>query len=463
MSSVAAEATNSGDYLPGQVLLGKYRLVAPLAHGGMGEVWHARNELLCSEVALKIMFRPETDSGDTSRRRAHSEARLAAQLRHPAVCSALDFGMSDAGDPVVVSELLTGEGLDQVLLEQGPLGAVRIAQLMLPILDALAVAHDAGIVHRDVKPSNLFLARDASGYIQPKLLDFGIACGISEATHITMAGSICGTPDYMSPEQARGRRDIDARSDLWSVCATMYELVSGRAPFAAENYNAVIFAVVQHDPKPLSELPAADRGLAKIVDRGLRKAREERFQSARELARALAEFLLSRGLETDVCGHSLRARLQAVELAAAPLPLLKLKTRSAASLAAKSRLAKTQSLASKRAATRTSTSTRLRRAGALAAIAATLAVLSGWRAQRVEMGAEAAAPALAVVEPIRFDTTSDAPPAQVVQAESNVEPPLSAKATSSSKPVPGSERTATAGKRPKDALRANALGYDFGL
>lgn len=462
MSSVAAEATSSGEYLPGRVLLGKYRLVAPLARGGMGEVWHARNELLSSDVALKIMFRPETDSGDTSRRRAHSEARLAAQLRHPAVCSALDFGISDAGDPVVVSELLTGEGLDQVLLEQGPLGAVRVAQLMLPILDALSVAHDAGIVHRDVKPSNLFLARDASGYLQPKLLDFGIARGISEATHITIAGSICGTPDYMSPEQARGRRDIDARSDLWSVCATIYELLSGRAPFAAENYNAVIFAVVQRDPQPLNELPAADRALAKIVQRGLHKAREERFQSARELARALAEFLLSRGLETDVCGHSLRARLQAAEVAAAPLPLLKLKTRSPASLAAKSRLAKTQSRPSKRAATRTSV--RLRRAGVLAAIAATLALLSGWRAHRNEAGVEAAAPALAVVEPLRFEPAGDAPPAQSEPpAESNFRPPLSAGATSSSKPAPGSERTATAVKRPKEALRTNALGYDFGL
>jgi eukaryotic-like serine/threonine-protein kinase len=461
MSSVAAEAASSGEYSPGQVLLGKYQLVAPIARGGMGEVWHARNELLSSDVALKIMFPAESDSGDTSRRRAHSEARLAAQLRHPAVCSALDFGISDAGDPVVVSELLTGEGLDQVLLEQGPLGAVRVAQLMLPILDALAVAHDAGIVHRDVKPSNLFLARDASGYLQPKLLDFGIARGISEATHITLAGSICGTPDYMSPEQARGRRDIDGRSDLWSVCATIYELVSGRAPFAAENYNAVIFAVAQRDPLPLSKLPAADRGLAKIVDRGLRKAREERFQSARELARALAEFLLSRGVETDVCGHSLRARLQAAEVAAAPLPLLKLKIQSAASLAAKSRLAKTRSGASPRAATRSSV--RLRRAGALAAIAATLAILSGWRAHRHEAGIEPAAPVLAVVEPLRFEPSGDAPPAEAAPLAENSVPPLSASARSNSKPAPGSERTATAGKRPKDALHTNALGYDFGL
>jgi serine/threonine-protein kinase len=463
MSSAAAQSTSSGDYLPGQVLLGKYRLVAPLARGGMGEVWEAENELLASRVALKIMFRADTASSDTSRRRAHSEARLAAQLRHPAVCSALDFGISDAGDPLVVSELLTGEGLDQVLLEQGPLSAVRTAQLMLPILDALAVAHDAGIVHRDVKPSNLFLARDANGGIQPKLLDFGIARGISETTHITIAGSICGTPDYMSPEQARGRADVDARSDLWSVCATIYELVSGRPPFAADNYNAVIFAVVQREPAPLDRLPAADRPLVKIIDRGLRKRREERFQSARELARALSEFLIARGVETDVCGHSLHARLCAAEVTAAPLPLLKRKAQSPSSgQQPPSRLAKTESRASRRSPTRTTH--RLRRAGALAVIAATLALLSGWRAHRQARGAADAGPALAVTEPIRFDPTSTAVLTEAEPlADAATQPTLATSAGSSAKPAPGAERTATANKRPKDTLRSNALGYDFGL
>jgi eukaryotic-like serine/threonine-protein kinase len=462
MSNRADESTSPGEYRPGQLLLGKYRLLAPLARGGMGEVWQAENELLSSAVALKIMFRTETDASETSRRRAHSEASLAAQLHHPAVCAALDFGISDAGDPLVVSELLTGEGLDQVLLEQGPLSAIRAAQLILPIVDALGAAHDAGIVHRDVKPSNLFLARDAQGGIQPKLLDFGIARGVSESTHITVAGSICGTPDYMSPEQARGRRDVDARSDLWSVCATIYELVSGRAPFAADNYNAVIFAVVQHEPAPLSQLPAADRGLAKIVERGLRKQREERFQSARELARALSEFLLSRGVETDVCGHSLRARLSAAEVAAAPLPLLKLKAAAPPRCGERSRHAETESRASKRTGTRSSL--RLRRAGALVAIAATLAVLNGWRAHRQPPGVPGATPAVALTEPIRFE-----PPSAVARLDSN-EPSADAKpeprrsATApNAKPARVAERTAPRGKRSKDALRSNALGYDFGL
>jgi eukaryotic-like serine/threonine-protein kinase len=469
MSSPAAESTSSGDYSPGQVLLGKYRLVQPLASGGMGEVWRARNELLSSDVALKIMLRAATDSSDIPRRRAHSEARLAAQLRHPAVCAALDFGISEQGDPLVVSELLTGEGLDQVLFDQGPLSASRAAQLMLPILDALAVAHDAGIVHRDVKPSNLFLARDPSGYLQPKLLDFGIARGMSEPTHITVAGSICGTPDYMSPEQARGRPDVDARSDVWSVCATLYELVSGRVPFAADNYNAVIFAVVQRDPQPLVELGAADQDLAKIIERGLRKSREERFQSARELARALSEFLLARGVETDVCGHSLRARLSCAEIAAAPVPLRRVKARVVpASPLPASRLAKTQSRRSSRTALATPWT--LRRTAALAAIAATFLALSGWRAPHDAEQSPNAAQAATAEEPIRFEPVHATATAGLDEAElateSHAPPALATTAATAAKRARGSERlprTATAGKPAKEVLRSNALGYDFGL
>jgi serine/threonine protein kinase len=406
------------------------------------------------------MFRAETDSGDTSRRRAHSEARLAAQLRHPAVCAALDFGISDSGDPLVVSELLTGEGLDQVLLEQGPLSAIRVAQLMLPILDALAAAHEAGIIHRDVKPSNLFLARDSSGNIQPKLLDFGIARGISEATHITVAGSICGTPDYMSPEQARGRRDIDARSDLWSVCATIYELVSGRPPFAADNYNAVIFAVVQREPLPLSALPAADRGLAKIIERGMRKAREERFQTARELGRALSEFLVARNVETDICGHSLRARLAAAEVSAAPLPLLRVKKPNVRPNAP-SRDAKTAGRKSKRV---TLSSTNLRRAGALTAIALTFAALSGWRSHRDNSEVAGRMPEPTVAEPIEFEPNSSTDePEPAAPPDETAGPPTPAASVASKIKRPYVERSGATGKHAKEALPGNALGYDFGL
>jgi eukaryotic-like serine/threonine-protein kinase len=458
MTADPAEPSSLGVYSPGQVLLGKYRLIEPLARGGMGAVWRARDELLSSDVAVKI-----ADAGSVAVARAHSEARLAAQLRHPAVCSTFDFGVSEQGDPLVVSELLKGDGLDEVLLVEGPLSPTRAVQLLLPILDALAAAHDAGIIHRDVKPSNLFLARDAAGNIQPKLLDFGIARGVSEATHLTVAGSICGTPDYMSPEQARGARDVDSRTDVWSVCATLYELVSGRVPFPGDNYNAVIFAVGQRDPAPL-QLRDADRPLAKIIERGLRKPREERFQSARELARALSQFLLARGLETDVCGHSLRARISSAEinLPAEPvLPLLKLALPARREVP--SRLAKTETRRSRHLLMETSPRVRM---AALSLIAAFMA-LAAWRAQGSPEPATAetaAGPSVIQLPDSELELAPaqlrSAPPVSQVSEVST--PPAPPAAAPRAKQASDSQRTATA-KRAKGATRGNALGYDFGL
>jgi serine/threonine-protein kinase len=455
MSAVPAEPSSLGVYAPGQVLLGKYRLIEPLARGGMGAVWRARDELLSSDVAVKI-----ADAGSVAVQRAHSEARLAAQLRHPAVCSTFDFGVSEQGDPLVVSELLKGDGLDEVLLVEGPLSPTRAVQLLLPILDALGAAHDAGIIHRDVKPSNLFLARDAAGNIQPKLLDFGIARGVSEATHLTLAGSICGTPDYMSPEQARGARDVDARSDVWSVCATLYELVSGRVPFPGDNYNAVIFAVGQRDPAPLRELRGADLPLAKIIERGLSKSRYDRFQTARELARALSQFLLVRGLETDVCGHSLRARISSadINLSAEPvLPMLALSSKREVS----SRLAKTETRRSRHLLTEASPRARM---AALSLIAAFMA-LAAWRAQGSPQprAAEVSAGPSVIQLPDSQPTTpqlGSAPPVSPVSEASSPPPPPAA--TASTRRPSDSQRTANA-KRAKGATRSNALGYDFGL
>ena len=459
-AAVADDPESLGVYTPGQVLLGKYRLIEPIARGGMGAVWRAHNQLLSSDVAVKIMLRPESDSGGIALQRAHSEARLAAQLHHPAVCATLDFGVSEQGDPLVVSELLKGEGLDETLLEQGPLSPTRAVQLLLPILDALGTAHDAGIVHRDVKPSNLFLARDSAGNIQPKLLDFGIARGVSEATHLTLAGSICGTPDYMSPEQARGCRDVDARSDVWSVCATLYELVTGRVPFPGDNYNAVIFAVIQCEPRPLSLAPA-DQALATILERGLRKPREERFQSARELARALSEFLLARGLETDVCGHSLRARISSADINLTSEPVLPLITLAGPRPAAASRLAKTATRRSRRHVLSDS-SPRVRAAGALLLVA--FIALAAWRARSSEPSNREAAAATGVIDlatPESFDSDLVNPPpdSQVTRTSAVAASPPAAV---SAKPASDGQRTASA-KRQKDALRSNALGFDFGL
>jgi serine/threonine-protein kinase len=307
-------------------LLGKYQLVETVAAGGMGAIWRAHNQLLDSEVAIKVLFHVPTDvAAGEGLQRALSEARLAAQLHHPALCTALDVSTSEHGDPFIVYELLHGDGLDAVLATEGPLSATNAVRLLLPILDGLGLVHNKGIVHRDVKPANIFLARDESGNIQPKLLDFGIAKKHDETENITFTNLVSGTPPYMSPEQICGGSDLDLRSDLWSISVTLYELVSDRMPFEADSHNGTMLAVIYQPHAPLTELPVEDCDLVAIINRGLSKDRNDRYQSTLHLAKDLSRFLLSRGVEEDACGHSLRARLSspAMNLTGSELALLR--------------------------------------------------------------------------------------------------------------------------------------------
>jgi serine/threonine-protein kinase len=453
------ELERQPDYAPGEILLGKYELVERLAVGGMGAVWRARNRLLDSEVAVKIMFRAATDPAGIALQRAHTEARLAAQLQHPAVCSALDFGISDAGDPLVVTELLHGESLDEILREQGALNAVRAAQLLLPIVDGLGAAHGKGIVHRDVKPANIFLARSEDGSEQPKLLDFGVARGLADKQRITVAGVVCGTPDYMSPEQARGSNQVDLRSDLWSVCATLYELVTNRVPFDADNYNAVMFAVSHHAHTPIHELVGEDRGLVTIIERGLIKDPDLRFQSARELGKQLAMFLLARGVEVDACGHSLRSRLSVPEIDLTDAELAFVRSSSTRD----AKLAPTLPRAGVRPPRRASRHDRIstRRWGLIALGVASLFGLSAWSSRNAEQSgtarpaeADRAAPSAVLTLP-------------VIVIEGRVGRPAgAAREALASRAASSRDGTAATNSKPTKSPRTakpNALGYDFGL
>jgi eukaryotic-like serine/threonine-protein kinase len=295
-------------YRSGRFVLGKYELVRPLAEGGMASVWLARHSSLEVDVAVKLTPASEFDAH--RQQRAYTEARLAAQLVHPGVCRVLDFGLTAEGDPCVVTELLQGETLEARLTLGGPFTPVEAVRIVLPLLDALATAHARGIVHQDVKPENVFLARDDHGRVQPKLLDFGIAREHERPGTWQRAGSISGTPAYMSPEQAEGRDDVDLRADLWSVCATLYELIAGQPPFDGETCEAVLAQVLDSQPRTLAEQALAERALSEIVQRGLEKDRERRWSSAAELSAALADWLLAQGIETDVTDQALRPRLE---------------------------------------------------------------------------------------------------------------------------------------------------------
>jgi serine/threonine protein kinase len=301
------ESEQSRGYRPGHVLATRYELKRLLGEGGTGVVWAAHDRVLNLDVAVKLV-REQGEAGGDFARRARIEARSAARIAHPAVCRAMDFGLSAYGEPYIVSELLVGESLDEAIARQGRLEATHAVRLLLPILDALGAAHEGGIVHRDVKPANIFLACDGLRRHQPKLLDFGIACWLDDPGSMSDTG-ICGTPEFMSPEQARGSEDIDGRSDLWNFCATLYEALTGVVPFREESPAAVLCAIQTVAPDPVTTFCAGDERLSAIILRGMSRDRDDRWQSAHELAHQLCLWLLEQGIETDICDHSLRARL----------------------------------------------------------------------------------------------------------------------------------------------------------
>lgn len=315
-SSVGAEATlppayerRSGSedrYRTGELVAGKYQLVRRLGAGGMGVVWVAHNQVLDVHVALKIISPGDSNRPKQLLARVLQEARAAARLTHPAICRVFDFGDTAAGDPFIVSELLHGETLAEQLESQPRIPALRAVQLLLPIADGLSVAHSGGIIHRDVKPENIFLSRDGVHRIQPKLLDFGIARFVEADQKLTLDGTLLGTPDYMSPEQARGEAGVDPRTDVWSLCVVLYELVTGTAPFRGDNYNALLWSIAQEDPRPTVDQGAGDDALWQILRRGLAKKRDDRWSEMRELGEALAYWLHASGVNVDVGGSTLQ-------------------------------------------------------------------------------------------------------------------------------------------------------------
>jgi eukaryotic-like serine/threonine-protein kinase len=299
---------NSFTYNPGDVIAGKYALEQLLGTGGMGAVFRARNLAIDMPVALKLI-RADLDRELLSGRLLQ-EARAAAKLAHPAIVRVFDVGKTALGDPFIVMELLQGESLADVLEREGRLSGVRAVQLLLPIADALSVAHAKGFVHRDVKPDNVFIANDQEGQLQPKLVDFGIVKHERQEgdSKLTQVGSVLGSPDYMSPEQARGLETIDQRSDVWSFSVVLYETIAGVAPFEAENYNALLRLIVETEPISLRDQCAADAELSDLVACGLSKEPAQRFASMGLMGKAMATWLSAQGVTEDACGVSLEAR-----------------------------------------------------------------------------------------------------------------------------------------------------------
>jgi len=204
-----------------------------------------------------------------------------------------------------------GESMGSILRRELRLPAIQAVQMLLPLADGLRSAHDKGIVHRDIKPDNILVARDEFGRQQPKLLDFGIAKvdqpQSAEDRKLTQEGIALGSPDYMSPEQALGREDIDHRTDVWALCVVLYESITGQMPWDRPNYNALMQAIIHEPPAPTTELSAGDADLWCVIERGLQKNPDNRWASMTELGEALALWLYKHGVKEDISANSLRA------------------------------------------------------------------------------------------------------------------------------------------------------------
>jgi serine/threonine-protein kinase len=265
-------------------------------------------------VALKLTSLSSAD--ENCALRLLQEARAAARLSHPAVVRVFDLGCHEEREPFVVMELLEGMSLGRKLEQDRRLSVPFALKVLLPIADALRAVHELGFVHRDVKPQNVFLARhegaqhgrSAQGLIYPKLLDFGVVKVCDDGVRrgpITRAGIAVGSPLYLSPEQALCAEDVDARADVWGYCATLYECLTGRHPFAGSTYTQVVRSIVELEPRSLMEHGVQDEALWDIVQKGLAKAREDRWSSMAELGSALANLLSSRGVNEDAAGIAL--------------------------------------------------------------------------------------------------------------------------------------------------------------
>jgi len=286
--------------LLGMVVADRYRLIAHLGDGGMGTVYKAEHIRMGKALAVKIL------RGDFARQSAaverfRSEARIVSRLSHPHTIAVFDFGEIDTlGGFYLAMEYIPGCDLARVLREEGRLPAPRVADIGQQILGSLAEAHEAGIIHRDMKPGNVMLMQTRPGEDFAKVLDFGIAKLRDEgAASQTGTGSIVGTPNYLSPEQARGE-PLDARADLYAVGCLLYELVSGQPPFGGRSPMAVVNAHLHESPPPLDlAVPGTSRRLVQLVHKALAKRPQDRFASAdemREAVLALGEPTSSRSL-----------------------------------------------------------------------------------------------------------------------------------------------------------------------
>jgi serine/threonine-protein kinase len=304
------------DSIVARTIAGKFLVEELIGSGAMGAVYRARHIALGKTVAIKVLHGEHADE-PAFVARFQREAKAASRLNHPNSMQVIDFGAEPDGLLYIAMEYLDGRSLHRVLREDGPLPPARMADILMQTLAALAVAHDMGVVHRDLKPENIVVLRGTDDDGRPKdivkVCDFGIAKLTDSRAYrapgerdssapVTTAGFLVGTPEYMSPEQGRGE-PLDLRSDLYSVGVVLFEMLTGRVPFDAENAIGIVLKHITAEPPRPSEIePGADRRLEAICLRALRKAPLERYQAARDMRAELRAVFEVRASQASVPG-----------------------------------------------------------------------------------------------------------------------------------------------------------------
>ena len=283
----AAEATRR----VGATVAGKFKLVRLIGVGGMGTVYEATNTWTHRRVALKILH-PRVARDRDAAERFFQEARAATHIAHPNIVDVLDMGEDTAdGSLFIVQELLDGEDLHARLNARGRLPPREALEVLLPIMDALATSHRRGILHRDVKPENIVLARVEGGGVVPKLVDFGVSKVVRAAPRgkrLTDDGITVGTPQYMPPEQARGDTELDPRTDVWALGAVLFEALSGTAPFEAATPSLLLVEIITRPPPRIDTLvQGLPRALVDAVAKALEPDRARRFHTVGAFSAAL--------------------------------------------------------------------------------------------------------------------------------------------------------------------------------
>jgi eukaryotic-like serine/threonine-protein kinase len=286
------------DPLIGTILADRYEIVRRIGEGGMGAVYEGRHIVLGRAVAVKVLLEKFLEKTELVARLLQ-EARMASAIGHENIVDVTDFGTTADGRSFVVMEFLEGEALAQLVIRDAPLAVDRCLRIARQVVSALGAAHEKGIVHRDVKPENVFLLRRGEQDFV-KVVDFGVSKAVhtreegAEMMRLTRTGMILGTPLYMSPEQARGGEDVDARADVWAVGVMLYECLTGEVPFRATNYLGVISQVLTQEVQPPSRLrpelgipPAVES----VVMRAMEKDRSRRYGSMAELERDIDRLL----------------------------------------------------------------------------------------------------------------------------------------------------------------------------